>query len=208
MAFRFSELPWNNFAVNWVSGLLENYSQARGAGAGENAGEHAGGEGFLKRLSVFFWVQALHLMLFHSQTRSASRAYPVSPVGIPQPRNCCKCPTERTGTGEGWKARRRMCKRPVGAGASRRRRAGKVRRMSQSSNGVSERAGRAIRPLGDFGVSKMPELPGHAPDSAGAQMAAEKCAHTHRSGTEAGRGWAPRRGTDRQTDRQRQRARS
>lgn len=116
MAFKFSELPWNNFAVNWVSGLLENYSQARGAGAGENAGERASGEGFLKRLSVFFWVQALHLMLFHSQTRSASRAYPVSPVGIPQPRNCCKCPTERTGTGEGWKARRRMCKRPVGAG--------------------------------------------------------------------------------------------
>lgn len=82
-----------------------------------------------------------------------------------------------------------------------------MRRMSQSSNGVSERAGRAIRPLGDFGVSKMPELPGHAPDSAGAQMAAEKCDHTHRSGTEAGRGWAPWRGTDRQTDRGRERQR-
>lgn len=99
-----------------------------------------------------------------------------------------------------------MCKRPVGAGASRRRRAGKVRRMSQSSNGVSERAGRAIRPLGDFGVSTMTELPGHTPDSAGAQMAAEKCDHTHRSGIETGRGWAPRRGTDRQTDRGRERA--
>lgn len=206
MAFRFSELPWNNFAVNWVSGLLENYSQARGAGAGENAGERASGEGFLKRLSVFFWVQALHLMLFHSQTRSASRAHlcPLSEFlsrGIVEsvPRKGL-APVKDGRPEEGCASAR------WAQGASRRRRVGKVRRMSQSSNGVSERAGRAIRPLGDFGVSKMPELPGHAPDSAGAQMAAEKCDHTHRSGTEAGRGWAPWRGTDRQTDRGRERA--